>query len=75
MRVPQEKCEQYAVYLVAAKKRATVLSQICRTTYTILHKISQMVIFSYFCIFLKICLIFGKEYILIFLHQLPEPKA
>ena len=45
MRVPEEKREPYAVHFVSANKHATVLSRICRTTYTILHKISQIVRF------------------------------
>ena len=53
MRVPQEKRQPYTVHFVSANKHATVLSQICITSYTILHKISQMRIFSYFSNFRK----------------------
>ena len=47
VRVSQEKREPYAVHFVSANKHAPVLSQICRTSYTILHQISQIRIFSY----------------------------
>ena len=53
MRVPQEKHEPCAVNFVSANKHANVLSQICRTTYTILHKISQIRIFLIFANFRK----------------------
>ena len=52
MRVPEEKREPYAVHFVSANKHATVLSRICRTTYTIRHKISQIV--RFFFLFLQI---------------------
>ena len=55
MRVPQEKREPYAVRFVSANMHATILSQVCRTTYNILHKISQIRIFSYICKLPKIC--------------------
>ena len=48
MRVPQEKREPYAVHFVLANKHANVLLQICRRTYTILHKLSQIRIFFLF---------------------------
>ena len=43
MRVLQEKRESYAVHFVPVNQHATVLSHIhvCRTSYTIFHKISQ----------------------------------
>ena len=53
MRVPQEKREPYAVHFVSANKHTTVLSQIQRTSYTILHKISQIRIFLDFANFRK----------------------
>ena len=52
MRVPQEKCESYAVHFVSANKHVAVLSQICRTSfiYHTSQNISEMHIF----LFLKI---------------------
>ena len=51
MRVPQEIHEPFAAHFASANKHATVLSLICRTTYTILHKISQIDRYAFFLIF------------------------
>ena len=47
MGVPQGKREPYAVHFVSANKHDTVISQICRTSYTILHKYPR---YAYFLI-------------------------
>ena len=81
MRVPQEKREPYAVHFVSANKHATVISQVCRTTYTILYKISQMRIFLTFANFRKYAKFLASSiyinsyiffYVFTLLHLLPE---
>ena len=55
MRVSQEKSELNAVLFVSSNTCATVLSQVCRTTYNILHKITEA--YMWHCVLCYVLLI------------------